>query len=422
MNRYRPILFVLLIVAGFFAAGSLNRELTDRRRTYGITQADPLINAPPLVVFTTVAFGGFRGIVADLLWIRSARLQQEGKYFELVQLADWITKLEPRFTGVWAYHAWNLTYNISVLFNDAENRWRWVRHGIGLLRDEGLRYNPDEPGLLYELGWMFYHKLGSNTDDMHLFYKRAWAAEMEQALGTGAIEKDYKLDPAVMAEIDSKYGPLDWRLPHAHAVYWASKSKELSRPFERLLAQRMVYQSLVESFRGGRLFTGANNELFVLSPSLELWPGVIRAYEEAMAHPEDRGSTVFALSFFLREAVLYLQMYGRMDEANACLARLKEIDPTVPADISAYQLAMVFAADAEIAENRQAVFAMIESSLYRAIIARSAGDESAAHELEDQASTMWEQFMTPRSHNQNLIDRLGLPPLDQIRQSAQARF
>ena len=43
-------------------------------------------NAPPLVSFTTMALGSFRGLIADLLWLRAASLQQDKNYFEMVQL------------------------------------------------------------------------------------------------------------------------------------------------------------------------------------------------------------------------------------------------------------------------------------------------------------------------------------------------
>ena len=105
MNRLGSILILLLAGLLLAFAARRNVPLRNLREQSGITQADPLINAPPLVTFTTVALGGFRGMLADFLWLRASRLQQEGQYFELVQLADWITKLEPRFTTVWAYHA-----------------------------------------------------------------------------------------------------------------------------------------------------------------------------------------------------------------------------------------------------------------------------------------------------------------------------
>jgi len=100
--------------------------------------------------------------------VRAEQLQDEGKYFAIVQLADWITKLEPHLTEVWAYHAWNMAYNISVMFPDPEDRWRWVKSGMRLLRDEGVRYDPDDPRLYCELAWIYQYKIGGPWDDCGL--------------------------------------------------------------------------------------------------------------------------------------------------------------------------------------------------------------------------------------------------------------
>ena len=118
-----------------------------------------------MLAFTTVALGGFRGLISNALWIRANDLQDEDKFFEMAQLADWITKLEPHFVQVWLVQAWNMAYNISVKFNDSADRWRWVQRGIELLRDEGLRYNPNETLIYRELAWFFQHKMGANLDD-----------------------------------------------------------------------------------------------------------------------------------------------------------------------------------------------------------------------------------------------------------------
>ncbi len=49
-----------------------------------------------------------------MLWMRAIHLQEEARVLELVQLSDWITALEPQFTTVWAFHAWNMAYNVSI--------------------------------------------------------------------------------------------------------------------------------------------------------------------------------------------------------------------------------------------------------------------------------------------------------------------
>ena len=89
--------------------------------------------------------GGFRGIIAEVVWFRADRLQDEGRYSEMAQLATILTSLEPHTPEVWAYAAWNLAYNISVMMPTAEDRWRWVEAGLKLLRDDGLRLNPASP-------------------------------------------------------------------------------------------------------------------------------------------------------------------------------------------------------------------------------------------------------------------------------------
>ena len=96
----------------------------------------------------------------------------------MAQLADWITKLEPHYVQVWLNQAWNMAYNISVKFRDYSDRWRWVKKGIELLRDEGLKYNPNETLIFRELAWLFQHKMGQFLDDAHMYYKQQWANEM----------------------------------------------------------------------------------------------------------------------------------------------------------------------------------------------------------------------------------------------------
>jgi hypothetical protein len=139
-------------------------------------------NAPPMVAFTTVALGSFRGIIADFLWLRAAGLQDKGNYFEMVQLADWIQKLQPRFAGAASYLAWNMAYNISVTCSNREDRWRWVNEGVKLLR-ESLKYNPEDANLYKELGWIFQHKMGNVLDDAHQLYKNRLAIAMMQVIG-----------------------------------------------------------------------------------------------------------------------------------------------------------------------------------------------------------------------------------------------
>ena len=436
MKRTTTILLICAMVIGLFAVSRTNRELVATRMAYGITQADPLINAPPLVVFTTVALGGFRGIIADMLWMRSARLQYEGKYFELVQLADWITKLEPRFTDVWAYHAWNLTYNISVLFPDPADRWRWVRHGVSLLRDEGMMYNPGEPRLLYELGWFFQHKIGGSSDDAHMYYKQAWAAEMQALLGGGnpdydlllrdpvrlqMLQQQYKLDPYLMREIERAYGPLDWRLPQAHAIYWAMRSKEVGKETDVVFAERMIYQSMADAFRRGRLFFGSEGNRFIPSPNPSLLPYVMRAYENAMENPAERGTALLGYQFFLKESIVLLYLYNQIPDAQRIFNRLKQLQPEIPANTELQEFVFQAYTTRGTDMNMDEAYAAVESAFYQSVYWEAMGDADRARGFDQLARMTWNRYMAPRMASAELRERTGLPPPEEIRHQARMR-
>src|SRR5215471_21734782 len=227
----------LLALAGvlLFSASRVQNSLNVDRDRLGLTRVAPLENAPPVLAFTTVALGGFRGLISNALWIRASDLQDDDKFFEAAQLADWITKLEPHFVHVWLVQAWNMAYNISVKFTDLSDRWNWVKRGIELLRDDGLRYNPNELLIYRELAWFFQHKMGQNLDDASMYYKQEWANEMatvfakktpnldelihpqteDQKRRAKLLREKFKMDPEFMKKVDADHGPLEWRLPEA---------------------------------------------------------------------------------------------------------------------------------------------------------------------------------------------------------------
>lgn len=289
-------LVIPLLGLSYFSQRSLNGD----RERLNLTTNEPLANAPPALAFTTVALGGFRGIIANALWMRASDLQEEEKFFELIQLADWITKLQPRFAAVWSFQAWNLAYNVSVKFPDHASRWKWVREGLSLLRDQGLRYNPGSADLHYRLAYMFQHKLADDQDSAHNLYKAAWKQEMESLLGGATpnweellrpitpaardrarrLRTEYKLDPVEMKRIDEHYGPLEWRLPESHAIYWADYGLENTHSSRPIDLRRVIYQSLQTAVRRGRMIDYPESGGFELVPDHTKITAADRAYRE----------------------------------------------------------------------------------------------------------------------------------------------
>jgi hypothetical protein len=336
---------IVLAVTLLAGAGVLQSRLNRQRAEIGLTRVAPLENAPPVLAFTTVALGGFRGLIANALWIRANDLQQEDKFFEQVQLADWITKLEPHFTQVWLVQGWNMAYNISVKFRDPYDRWRWVQRGIELLRDDGLRYNPKEALIYRELAWFFQHKMGQNQDDAHLIYKYEWAKQMTNALGgrvpnydellnprTDAarqrvtlLREKYKMDPALMKKADALYGPLEWRLPEASAIYWAMVGLENSDKKDLTTLRRVIYQSEQTIVLRGRILLERPDGSFVFGPDLRKIGQANEGFEKMLAEEPEKPDVIKrAHRNFLKEVVFMLYTHNNRTEANRWMTYLKE--------------------------------------------------------------------------------------------------
>jgi hypothetical protein len=206
--------------------------------------------------------GGFRGIAAEVVWFRADRLQDEGRYAELAQLAAWLTFLEPHTPEVWAYTAWNLAYNVSVMMPSHADRWRWVDAGLRLLRDDGLRLNPGDPVLYKELAWMFLQKIGGSLDEAGGYYRAQWKAIVEGYRKTDELER-IGLEKNRMAAVDAEYGAQDWTHPHASALYWAARGLETARkPHHRAELRQVIFQTLMmETRRDGRFAARALREM-----------------------------------------------------------------------------------------------------------------------------------------------------------------
>jgi len=428
----RGLTIWLLLIAGicFWQAGRLQRPLVQMRRDFHLSTGEPLENTPPLVAFTTVAMGGFRGVIADLLWLRASALQQDGKYFELVQLADWITKLEPRMKQVWAFHAWNMAYNISVLFNNPADRWRWVRQGIMLLRDEGLRYNPGEPNLYRELGWIYQHKISGNSDQMNVYYKRWWADEMArlfdgprpdyQHLTSSQIKvmKDvYKLDPAIMQQIDREYGPLDWRLPQAHAIYWAWRGRKFASGFDAVQLDRMIFQSMADAALEGELFINRGEQVFITGPNLAVFEKARKAYEKAIADNPGETSIQSGHRNFLRTAVMMLFTNNRLAEARDVFADLRRRYPSPEfnqgLDAFVYSSLTTLLRDISQREATSIVLGALQQSWFWLAM----GGEDRAQGFQLMARTVWREYMKTRSAPE-IAERAGLAPIEQLSEQA----
>ncbi|RMG08720.1 MAG: hypothetical protein D6731_21290 [Planctomycetota bacterium] len=175
------------------------------------------------------------------------------------------------------------------------------------------------------------------------------------------LERQYKLEPARMLEVDRSWGPLDWRAWQATAIYWAlagvQAAEERGDLPARLRLRRIAVQALKDAMRQGRIEVLPDGRIF-LAPDVDLVARVDEKYLESIAlaqdllvrleggaheeeehrHGRDPLDAVSAFAVnqksaredFLAEAVITLTQYGREAEARAFLARARLSYPENP--------------------------------------------------------------------------------------------
>lgn len=451
-----------VLVLGAGASIGLSTMLASQASRAKLAYTDRVEEGQPPEVALGIAMGAFRGIFVNFLWIRANDLKQEGKFYELNQLAEAITRLQPRFPRVWVFHAWNLAYNISVGTNTRTERWYWVNAGISLLRDRAIQANPNDLLLHKELAWIFLHKIQGVTDDSNRYYKMRVAEEWQSLLGqppqadpksrsrdaaieraaeflapiaaaptdlsdviaqtpsvrtlvdrlraevgdhaaigedreagpdqvrallrryemirsmqrstTGKraqssmgartkamleltqdpalaqawdaylafarrymLERVYHMSVADMVRFVRKYGPIDWRNPAAHALYWSAAGVEKAllrvtdvnrKDFDFVNTDRLVIQSVQELYRSGRLFFdyfSFNLDLgstYIAIPD----PNFAQTYADLMEDIDkrsdfdgkERAYSMYAAGYenFFIDVILYFYRMGMMDVAN----------------------------------------------------------------------------------------------------------
>lgn len=323
-------LFILALLI-FLAAWQSRRLAAVRRSGMPAAYIGYTADVPPALNFVMAGLGGFRGLVAEVLWFRVSTLQEEGRFVELVQLSDWITLLDPHAAEAWAYSAWNLAYNVSIVMVRPEDRLRWVQNGISLLRDKGLRFNPREAKLYRELAWLYQNKIGDNLDSAHLTYKLALASQLApfvRADGTVNATPENRphlaalqLDPDRMLALEKRFGPLDWRVAETHAIYWASQGQDFALGADRLLCRRSVYQPLMLSVSRGRFTGDLARKQWQAGCNLALANAAADCLAETLAEFPSKNMTAVYLRY-LTLAISQLSQHGQPAQARTLYERL----------------------------------------------------------------------------------------------------
>lgn len=151
--------YLLVALAALVLSAVAQRYVERRRVDERLTLTDPTSKAALESGF--LALGGFRGLLADVLWVRAIRLQDNAHLYELRLLCDMIQELQPSFTQVHAFLAFNMSYNLAYHTTTPEDRWYWITSGLATL-EKGLERNKLNYRLWFELAMQYADRLGEN--------------------------------------------------------------------------------------------------------------------------------------------------------------------------------------------------------------------------------------------------------------------
>jgi hypothetical protein len=235
------------------------------------------------------------------------------------------------------------------------------------------------------------------------------------------------MDPAWMKKVDERYGPLEWRLPDAHAIYWATKGLELTkdqvlRKDQFVGLRRVIFQSLQLAFMRGRLiYPDKSGAEFVYGPNLNIVQQTSEAYlEQAQLEPDKADNILNAHKNFLGTAVYHLYTHNRKREAAHWFEIMKESYPRAFAKnpqiaLDEYALLRIQEDIGETDPNR--VKTIIMGALQTAFLNESLGDEDSYnvgvnHEVF--AQRLYRRYMVEVSRYDTNKNRVSLPEYDLI--------
>ncbi len=168
------------------------------------------------------------------------------------------------------------------------------------------------------------------------------------------LTEDYHMEPHRMIRYTEKYGPLDWRHPAAHSLYWSAKGVEATftrirertnSDYDFVNADRGTIQALQELYRSGELYF---SYVYWTRPQLRMQedgsPGVYSLYlavpnahfvekygdiviEVAGRSKYDQEARIWGLydggyENFLKDAIRFFYRRGQRDTAQYYLLEL----------------------------------------------------------------------------------------------------
>lgn len=184
-------------------------------------------------------------------------------------------------------------------------------------------------------------------------YEEAFDA-LTAFLRAKVLIEDYHMSPRRMHDLMVKFGPMDWRHPASHAIYWAATGVEMAGELKEktkidvLNTDRQIIQGLQMLMVSGEVSYNPMTRRIDTVPD----PRFIDAYGDAMVEANERQITIewagsgneraFEQGHenFLLRAVLYAFLYGDREKSQGYYDQLRERYGDKPHNLIRYKLTL----------------------------------------------------------------------------------
>jgi hypothetical protein len=238
----------------------------------------------------------------------------------------------------------------------------------------------------------------------------------------------YRMDPEEMLRIMERYGPLDWRHPQSHGIYWSEQGLKAARQLSRredvneLMLVRGRLMMLLELMRSGRV------ELDTVTNRVDLLPDprFAKSYEAAIIEAFDLIASEEGVSAgefgsaeasdlldgyekFLNLATTLAYFYGDRSEAERYFVKVREVatqrgfgDEPVYADTLENFVAIRFAGivGVNLADLRQFLDAMLRRGLVEGL---AQGDLEVFNRYLRVAHTVYDRRFAASTPNEKYV-------------------
>ncbi|MFO7822142.1 MAG: hypothetical protein R6V56_08850 [Lentisphaeria bacterium] len=238
------------------------------------------------------------------------------------------------------------------------------------------------------------------SDELTFYFRKAW------------LREQYKLDAELILKLNRQYGKLDWRLPEAHALYWATLGQRASEQEVDTACERMILQSLANAFRGGRLLYLGDVQALGVTPNIAVVDATDTAHKKALQRPDSNVGSEAGYENFLIDATVTLYTFGRTEKAREYLGKLRENFQSNKYKLPLNRFVLrELAGDIQTATYDQGQ-SMVQGYLYQMYQALAFGDFERGEAFESIARAIWERYMQDAQKGR---ERRALPPYDQMK-------